>query len=235
MSASASTIIGSLPPSSSETGVSVCDGALHDLLAGLRRAGEHDHVGEVDQLGAELRAAARGDLVDALGQAALLHALLHQQRGHGGHLGRLEDHGVAGGHRGDAVAERVRQRVVPRPDHADQPERAVAHDELAAEHERVGGADALVAQVLGRVLGPEAERVGGVGDLGEQRVLVGLARLGDDRLGDPLRVVGRPLLGAPQDPRAPVEPERLPAPAAPRGRARPSRAAPRPRRPGRCR
>ena len=110
----------------------------------------------------------------------------------------------------NAVAERVRERVVPWPDDADQPDRPVADHELAAEHERVGGADLLVAEVVGSVLGPEAERVGGVGDLGEQRVLVGLAGLLDERLGDPLRVVGHPLLGAAEDLAAAVEAERLP-------------------------
>ena len=62
----------------------------------------------------------------------------------------------------------------------------------------------------GRVLGPEAEGVGGVHHLGDERVLVGLARLGDDRLDDALGVVDDPLLRAAQDPAAALEAERLP-------------------------
>ena len=184
-------------------------GALHDLLAGRGRAGEHHHVDLVDQRLTRLAEAGR-DLVDALGQAALAHRLDHQQRGQGRDLRRLEDHGVAGGERRDAVAEGVRQRVVPRADHADEPERRVAHDELAAEHERVGRADLLVGEVVRRVLGPEAERAADVADLGEQGVLVGLARLGDDRVDHALLVVEHPLLGAPQHARAALEAERLP-------------------------
>src|SRR3712207_8156969 len=41
----------------------------------------------------------------------------------------------------------------------------VADDELAAEHERRGGADLLVGHVLRAVLRPEAERRGGVVEL----------------------------------------------------------------------
>ena len=52
------------------------------------------------------------------------------------------------------------ERIVPRADHADQAERAVAQDQLLAlEHHR-GRFDALVRQIVGGVLGPEAEGVG---------------------------------------------------------------------------
>ena len=168
-------------------------------------------------------------------EADLGHPLGEQQRRQRRRLGGLEDHRVAGRHGRDAVAERVRERVVPRPDDADQPDRAVADDELAAEHERVGGADLLVAEVVGRVLGPEAERVGRVGDLGEQRVLVGLAGLRDERLGDPLRVVDHPLLGAAAGSCRGRRSRAPPTRAARRGRARPSRAARRSWWRGRCR
>ena len=184
-------------------------GARHDLLAGRGGAGEHHHVDGVDQRGAGVAVAGR-DLEDALGQAALAHALGHQQRGQRRDLRRLEHDRVAGGHRRDAVAEGVGQRVVPRPDHADDADRPVAHGELAAGDEQVGRADLLVGEVLRRVLGPEAEGVGGVGDLGQLRVLPRLAGLGDDRLDDPVGVVGHPLLGAAEDPPAALEAERLP-------------------------
>ena len=149
-------------------------------------------------------------LVDVLGQAARDQPLAHQLRGQRGQARRLEDDRVAGGERRDAVAERVRQRVVPRPDHADDAGGRVADDELAAEDERVRGRDLLVGEVLRRVLRPEAEAGGGVGDLGEDRVLVRLAGLGDDRPRDPVGVLGRPLLRPAEDPRPVVEAERLP-------------------------
>jgi hypothetical protein len=126
------------------------------------------------------------------------------------HLARLEDHAVAGRQGGDAVAEGVGQRVVPGADYADQAEWAVAQDQLLALEQDLRRFDALVGEVFGRLLGPEAERVGGVGDLGELGVLVGLASLRDDRLDHALGVVDQPLLGAQQDARARLEAERVP-------------------------
>ena len=78
-------------------------------------------------------------------------------------------------------------------------------------HERVRRADLLVGQVVGRVLGPEAERTGAVGDLDDDRVLVRLAGLVDDRLDDAVAVVEQPLLHPPQHAAATLEAERLPA------------------------
>ncbi len=114
----------------------------------------------VDQRRAGL-AAAGGDLEDVLGQAALAQALGDQQRRQRRDLGRLEDHRVAGGQRRDAVAEGVRQRVVPRPDHADE-RRAGGSARRACCPSTNSWLDVtlLVGEVLGRVLGPEAERVG---------------------------------------------------------------------------
>ena len=96
---------------------------------------------------APVAAAPGRDLQDVLGQAALAQPFGHQQRGQRRHLGGLEDHAVAGRERGDAVAEGVRQRVVPRPDHADQAERAVAQDQLLALDQQLAGLDALVGEV----------------------------------------------------------------------------------------
>ena len=70
------------------------------------------------------RAVAGRDLEDVLRQPALAQHLGHQQRRQRRHLAGLEDHGVAGGERRDAVAEGVRQRVVPRADHADDADAA---------------------------------------------------------------------------------------------------------------
>ena len=181
----------------------------HHLLAGRGRAGEHHEVDLVDQ---RLRGvgAADHDLDRVLGQPALAEAVGEQQRGERRHLRRLEDDGVAGRQGGDRVAEVVGQRVVPRADHAHDPDRPVADEELAAEHERVRGADLLVGQVLGRALGPEPERARAVRDLGHARVLVRLAALVDDRLDHPVGVVDQPLLHPPQHAGAAVEAERLP-------------------------
>ncbi len=184
---------------------------------------------------ADRRALADGHSEDVLGNAALEHALTEQQRGHRRQRRRLEDDRVTGGERRDAVAEAVRQRVVPGTDHADDADRRIADDELAAEHEGRGGADLLVGEVLGRVLRPEAEGGSGVGDLGELRVLVGLAVLLDDRVDDPLGVVEHPLLHAPQDPGATVEAERLPGRLRRAGLDRPSRRRPRGCKRQRCR
>ena len=156
-------------------------------------------------------AAAGRDLQHVLGQAALAQRFGHQERRQRRDLGGLEDHAVARRQRGNAVAEGVRERIVPGADHADQPERAEAQDQLLALHQHLRGLHALVGQVLARVLGPEAERAAPVGDLREGRVLVGLAGLGDDRRDDLLGVVHEPLLSAQQHARAAVEPERLPA------------------------
>ena len=60
------------------------------------------------------------------GQTALGQHLGHQQRGQRGDLRGLEDDGVARSERRDAVAERVVEREVPGPDHADDAERRVA-------------------------------------------------------------------------------------------------------------
>ena len=191
--------------------MSVLRGARHHLLADLGGSGEHHEVHLVDQRLAHRAAAGRDD-EDVLGQPALAQALGHQQRGERREARGLQHRGVAGGQRRDAVAEGVGQRVVPGADHAGHADR------LVADHAACGPctngrarADPLVGQVLGRVLRPEAEGGGGVAHLGELGVLVGLAVLGHDRARDAVRVVDDPLLRAPQDARAAVEAERLPA------------------------
>src|SRR5829696_6266259 len=93
--------------------------ALHHLLAGLRRAGEHEVVDVIDQRRPCFAASGR-DLEDPVGEPGSLRALGDQQRRERRHLAGLQHHGVAGHQRGDAVAEAVRQRVVPGRDDADQ-------------------------------------------------------------------------------------------------------------------
>ncbi len=66
------------------------------------------------------------------GRPALAQALEHQQRGQRRRGGGLEHGRVAGRQRRDAVAEGVRQRVVPRADDADHADRPVAHDAACA-------------------------------------------------------------------------------------------------------
>jgi hypothetical protein len=149
---------------------------LHDLAPGGGRAGEVDEVDLIDERRAGV-AAPGGDREDAHRHATLAQPVGQQKAGQRRDLAGLEDHRVARRQRRDAVAERVGQRVVPGPDDADEAERAIAQDELLALQQRRGGLDALVGQERRRVLGPEAERVGAVHDLGEQRVLVDLARL----------------------------------------------------------
>ncbi len=202
-SASERTISGSLPPSSSETGVRVCD-ARAMTSARRRRAGEHDHVDVVHEHRARLAPAGR-DLEDVLRESAVAQRVGEQERRERRDLGGLEDHAVARCEGWDAVAEGVRERVVPRPDDADQPERPVAEDELLALDEDGARLDGLVGEVVGGVLGPEPERVGAVRDLRELSVLVGLPRLGHDRVDRAVRVVEQPLLGAEEDLGAPLE------------------------------
>ena len=185
-------------------------GLRHHLLPGRDRAGEHDEVDLVDQRRAGL-AAAGGDLKDALGDPALGEHLGHQQRGQRGHLGRLHDHGVAGGERRDAVAEGVVERVVPGADHADDAERLVADHHPAAAHERRRRLDLLVGEVGGRLPGPELERREPVGELGELGLVGRAAGLGADRRHHPLGVRDQPAARREQDLGAPLEPELRPA------------------------
>ena len=86
----------------------------------------------------------------------------------------------------------------------------MAQDEPLALDHTEADSTLLVGQVLLGVLGPEAEGVGSVEDLGELGVLAGLAGLGDDRLDHAVGVVGEPLLGAQKHAPAPLEAQRLP-------------------------
>ena len=121
------------------------------------------------------------------------------------------NHRVAHCQRRDRVADAVRERVVPRSDHANDADRLVTHEHLATEQERAARLNLLVGQVLGRVLGPEPERAGGVAKFGEYGVLARLTGLRHNRVEEPLGVVEHPLLRPAQHLRSTLEPERLPA------------------------
>ena len=208
-SASASTIIGSLPPSSSETGVSVSAArAMTRLPVSLDPVNMTMSAASITASPACRSPATTSSTSSGRPTSRMPSAISSEVSGVAD--AGLSSDGVARGQRGDAVAERVEQRVVPRADDADQPVRLVAHDELAAPRVGVRGADLLVGQIALGVPGPEAERRRAVGDLGDQRVVVGLAGLRDDRVRDPVRVVEQPLARAPQDLAAGLEAERGP-------------------------
>ena len=118
-SASASTSMGFLPPSSSEQPTSRSGAALGDLAAHRRRAGEADEVAAVDDRAAHHRALAEDDLPEVGGQAGLDGERPHPQRGQRGLGVRLVHDAVAGDEGRDRVADREDERVVPRRDDAD--------------------------------------------------------------------------------------------------------------------
>ena len=93
---------------------------LGDELAGGGRAGEADVVGALDDR--RCRPASRGRRRPATGPSGSRprsSSSAAEQRGEHGLGVRLGDDGVAGQQRGQAVAERHRERVVPRRDDAD--------------------------------------------------------------------------------------------------------------------
>ena len=119
-SASASTIIASLPPHSSSTGVSVSAQAAMTFLPVRGRAGERDLV--------DAGAAQRGaDVARRRGRSAAPDARARSRRSVStnqlpdgrGVLARLEHDRVAGRERIGDRAHRREDRVVPRADHAD--------------------------------------------------------------------------------------------------------------------
>ena len=117
-SASAKTMFGLLPPSSSVTFFRLPAGRLHDQLADLGRAGERDlvHVRVRGQRGAGGLAEAGDDVDHAVGDAGLGDQLGQPQRGQRRLLGGLEHHGAAGRQRRAELPRRHQQREVPRDD-----------------------------------------------------------------------------------------------------------------------
>ena len=198
-SASASTIIGSLPPSSRLTGVSVSAAcAITFLPVATEPVNITKSTSSTSAAPVSPRPVATWKTPS--GRPALGEHLGHQQRGQRGDLGRLEDDRVAGRERRDAVAERVVERVVPGADHADHAERRVADVELAAAR-RTARRDSISssARYAGACFGPELERREAVGELGELRLVGRPAGLAADRLDDPLAVGDQPAPGGEQD------------------------------------
>ena len=102
-SASLRTIIGSLPPSSNDTGIKPLRGAAHDAFAGLDAAGKGDHIGVVDKRFAGI-AVADDDLQQVLGKAGPVRQVGAEERRQRRQLGRLDDDGVARHERGNGLA-----------------------------------------------------------------------------------------------------------------------------------
>ena len=130
-SASRSTIIGSLPPSSSSTGVS------RRLARSItRRPVSGEPVTQImstwSTSAAPVSPAPMHDLQHVRRQDALhrLDGAPHAERRQ---LRRLDDDRVAGEQRGDGVAEREVQRRVPRADDPDDAARPVGHERALAE------------------------------------------------------------------------------------------------------
>src|SRR6185295_17274821 len=151
------------------------------------RAG-HRLTGEGDAIDVGVRGDQRtrlpepvDDVVDALGDADVVHDLAEQGGGRGGDLRRLDDHGVAAGERGTGLPRHQQQRQVPRRDDADDAtgaayaviERTQAVRGVHAE--RLGG---MLAEHIGegREVGPTPGNVDVAGDR------VGLAGVQDLRL-----------------------------------------------------
>ena len=123
--ASASTICGSLPPSSSTEPFIRSAHATPTPRPDLDRAGEEDLRGaRLDQRLPDLAAAVHG-AHDPLGQPGALEHLADPLADQRRERRRLQHHAVARHQRDRDLAERDRPRVVPRRDHADHAERLV--------------------------------------------------------------------------------------------------------------
>ena len=135
-------------------------GALGDPRAGADAAGERDAVDPlvVDDPLADVAAA--GQQRDEAGRK-VVHARRERQRRERRELGRLAERGVAGGeHRRELPGEQ-QQRVVPRHDAGDEPERLLQHER---ELRRLDRRDHPALRAA-RQLGVEVERARRPADL----------------------------------------------------------------------
>ena len=163
-SASAKTMLGFLPPSSSATFFTVAGGGRHQPPAGLQAAGEGDQVDPgVGRRAARRRvgAGAEDEVADAGRQAGLLEQPHQVDRGVRRQLAGLEDEGVAGREAGRDLPGDLEERVVPRRDQRADADRLV-HD--PADDVGVAGVD-HPAGVLGRDPAVVAEDRDHVGDV----------------------------------------------------------------------
>ena len=184
--ASAKTMFGLLPPSSSETGARRAPAARRDLLPGRLAAGERD-LGDAGMLDERAPGLARAgdDVEDAGREAGLLGEAQRLDHAGGRVLGRLDDDRVAGRERRPERVHRQQHRRVPGDDDPDDAERLaqrVVEDARAVERD-----DAPLDLVR-----EPAEVVEPLRDHPELRehLLVELAVVGDLDRGDLLRAVG---------------------------------------------
>ncbi|OPZ56304.1 MAG: hypothetical protein BWY91_00449 [bacterium ADurb.BinA028] len=147
---------------------------LGDRAADLGRAGVADIVGQVDDRLTHRRSLARHDLQHTVRQPGVGEHLGSEQ----GRQRRLrvgpKHHGVAGEQGGQAVADRQRERVVPR---ADDPHDAVGlADRFSPREDRIGPPRSLAGQIAAAGPGVVPRHEGDVGDLleGLQPSLPGL-------------------------------------------------------------
>ena len=185
-SASSSTIIGFLPPSSRQQPIRLRPGALADHAAGRGGAGEHHVVGVVDQRRSDVGTLPAHHLEQALRQPGLLEHLDPVERREGGLVVGLEHDRVAGHQRRDGVGDAGGEREVPGRDDA--------HDALGlADLGRVGEERNRSAalgrrQQLGRALEVVAHHHHRVAGLLDRHPSV-LAALDLDQVGGRLGVV----------------------------------------------
>ena len=115
----------------------------------------------------------------------VLDALADQRR----ERGRLEDDAVAGHQRDRHLAERDRPRVVPGRDHPDDPERLVDEGRLLLLQHQLRVADRLVGQDLRAVVGAPMQRVDRRQHLHRVGLDPRLALLARDQRGDRVGVI----------------------------------------------
>ena len=170
-----------MPPSSSEQPISRSAHWLGDQLAGGGGAGEAHVVDALDQRRADLAARTGHDLPQVPREAGLLEELGAEERGEHGLGVGLDHHGVAGQQRGQAVAQRQGEGVVPRRDDADHALGQVVHLDVGEAGEHAGHAPAVEV-----VVGGAGVVAGGERDVRElqEGVLAGLAGLDADQVAD---------------------------------------------------
>ncbi len=186
-SASSHTIIGSLPPSSSSTGVKVSAAAAMTRLPVRAEPvkqifctpGAHQCL---------TRGAATGDDLHEVGMAADRgEQITDQAADERRDLRRLQHDGVAGEGGGDDRGHGEDERVVPGADHADHTQRLVTTLGPLVSHEP--RRDPLRPQRPLAVLGVVGDRLARRHDLGEHGFGTELAGLGGDRVDDLVQAV----------------------------------------------
>ena len=129
-SASGSTMLADLPPSSRQTRFTVSRGGGADLPAGAGRSGEgdHVHVGVARQGVADDAAGAVDQVEHARRQFRLVQHLRQQCAARRGIQARLGDDRASGGERVDGLDDAGLDRPVPRRDQGTHPDRFPPHD-----------------------------------------------------------------------------------------------------------